>query len=157
MHVSASLLLWWLYDHDTAWCMLSHLQKFLPTSETILLGSPYSENITLHVFIRLSALKPSTSGGGRVWFAATHTQELTHVTNNVAHEVQTMVTQEPAQGAKDQDVTLIQKLGNCLCSLVRGHIDHKMLHEMVLEHQDIGDLRWSVWLHGHLNASKVYT
>ena len=27
---------------------------------------------------------------------------------------------------------------------------------MVLEHQDICDLRQSIWLHGHLNASKVY-
>ena len=31
-------------------------------------------------------------------------------------------------GPKNQDVTLIQKLGNCLCGLVRGHICHNMLH-----------------------------
>ena len=27
---------------------------------------------------------------------------------------------------------------------------------MVLKQQDIGDFRWSIQLHGHLYASKVY-
>ena len=35
--------------------------KFVSTSESILLGILYSENIILHVFMRLSTLKPSSS------------------------------------------------------------------------------------------------
>ena len=85
-----------------------------------------------------------------------HTKEFAHLTNNVAHEVHTMITQEPGWSSKDQDVTLVQKLGNSLCSLIGGHVHHNMFCEMVLEHQDIHNLGWSIQLHGHLNASKVY-
>ena len=35
--------------------------KFMLASDTILLGSPYSKKIILHVLIRLSVLNPSTS------------------------------------------------------------------------------------------------
>ena len=35
-------------------------EAFVPTSETILLGTLYSEEIILHVLIRLSVLNPST-------------------------------------------------------------------------------------------------
>ena len=49
-----------LYSDDNVLHMLHHLQtllnfcetKFVHTSETILLGSPYSEEITLHVLSR---------------------------------------------------------------------------------------------------------
>ena len=85
-----------------------------------------------------------------------HAKGFTHFINNVAHEVCTVIILDPGWGPKDQNVTLIQKLGNCLCGLVRGHICHNILCEVVLEHQDIGDLRWSVCLHGHLDASKIH-
>ena len=63
-----------------------------------------------------------------------HAKEFTHLTNNAAHEVCTPVTQESGWGPKDWDVTLIQKPGNSLNSLVGGHIHHYMFCEMVLEH-----------------------
>ena len=64
----ACLLLCCLYYDDMACYLLSILQKFLnfyeikviPTTETTLLGSFYSENIIMHIFVRLSALNPST-------------------------------------------------------------------------------------------------
>ena len=37
-----------------------------------------------------------------------HAEDLAHFVNDTAHEVSTPVTQEPGQGSKDQDVTLIQ-------------------------------------------------
>ena len=85
-----------------------------------------------------------------------HAEEFTHLINDAAHEVCTLIAQEPGQGPKDWDVTLIQELGNCLSGLVRGHICHYMFHEMVLEHQDICNLRQSIQLQGCLYASKVY-
>ena len=66
------------------------------------------------------------------------------------------MTQEPGQGSKDWDVTLIQELGDCLNSLIGGYICHYVFLEMILEHQDICSLRWSIQLQGHLYASKVY-
>ena len=50
------------------------------------------------------------------------------------------MTQEPGWGPKDQDVTPIQELGNSFRCLIGAHICHNMLHEMVMENQDIGDL-----------------
>ena len=41
-----------------------------------------------------------------------HAKEHTHFINDAAHKVSTPITQEPGWGPKDQDVTLIQKLGN---------------------------------------------
>ena len=58
IHASTCLWLWWLYNDDTMYHKLNHLQKFLnfwkklvPTSETILLGSLYSEKIILYVLL----------------------------------------------------------------------------------------------------------
>ena len=45
-----------------------------------------------------------------------------------------------AGAPEDQDVTLIQELGDYFSCLIGGHICHNVLHEMVLEHQDIGEL-----------------
>ena len=83
-----------------------------------------------------------------------HTKEFTHLINNAAHKVHTSIAQEPGWGPRDQDVTLIQELGDCLSGLVGGHICHYMFCEMVLEHQDISDLRQSIQLQGCLYASK---
>ena len=85
-----------------------------------------------------------------------HAKEFAHLTNNAAHEVHTMMTYETGQSSNDLDVTLIQELGNGLCGLVRGHICHNVFCEMVLEHQDVHNLRWSIQLHGHLNTSIVH-
>ena len=95
---------------------------------------------------------------GVVWHGLQfpHTEEFTHLINDTAHGDSTLITQEPGQGLDDWDVTLIQELGNCLSSLIGGHICHYMLHEMVLEHQDIGDFRKSIQLQGYLYASKFY-
>ena len=65
-YASTSPLLWWLYDDCTVWCMPSPLQKFLnfsdmkfvPASETILLGIFWK--IILHVCIGLAVLNPTT-------------------------------------------------------------------------------------------------
>ena len=67
MHTSAYLLLWSLYDNDSAWLMSRYLQhslniheiKFVYVSDITLLGSLYSAKIIIHVFIRLSATNPS--------------------------------------------------------------------------------------------------
>ena len=95
---------------------------------------------------------------GVVWCGSQflHAKEFTHLVNDAAHEVCTPITQEPGQVPKDQDVTLLQELGNCRCCLMGSHICHNMLHEMVLEHQDICDLRQSIQLQGCLYSSKAY-
>ena len=85
-----------------------------------------------------------------------HAEEFTHLISNAAYEIHTLIAQEPGQGLKDWDVTLIQEFGNCFSSLIGGHIQHYVCHEMVLEHRNICDLRWSIQLQGHLYASKVY-
>ena len=85
-----------------------------------------------------------------------HAKEVTHLIHDAAHKVSTLITQEPGQGPKDWDVTLIQEPGNCSNCLIRDHICHYVLHEMVLEHQDNGNFRWSVQLYGCLYASKIY-
>ena len=76
--------------------------------------------------------------------------------NDAAHKVSTLIVQEPGWGSGDQDVTLIQELGNCFSCLIRGHLQHNMLHGVVLEYQDVGDSRQLVQLHGHLYAGKIY-
>ena len=68
----------------------------------------------------------------------------------------TPIPQEPGQGPRDWDVTLIQELDDCFSGLIGGHICHCVFHEMVLENQDICNLRQSIQLQGHLYASKVY-
>ena len=65
-------------------------------------------------------------------------------------DVHTTIAQEPGWSSKDQDVTLVHKLGDGLCGLIGGHICHNMFHERVLEHQDICNLGLSIWLHGCL-------
>ena len=63
-HASACPLLQWLYNDDTACQMLSFMYNvsniskmtFVPASEAILLGSPYSEKIILNIFYRWSRL-----------------------------------------------------------------------------------------------------
>ena len=70
-----------------------------------------------------------------------HAQESTQLINDTAHEVSTLIAQEPGWGSEDWDVTLIQELGDCFTCLIGGHICHNVLSEMVLEHQDIGNLR----------------
>ena len=81
-----------------------------------------------------------------------HAKEYTHFVNDAAHKVSTPITKEPDWGPKDWDVTLIQELGDCFSY----HICHNVLHEMVLEHQDVGNSRQLVKLHGHLYAGKIY-
>ena len=83
-------------------------------------------------------------------------EEFEHFIKNAAHEVPTPITQEPGQGPKDWDVTLIHEIGDCFRGLIGGHVCHYVFHEMVLEHQNICDLRQSIQLQGHLYASKVY-
>ena len=73
-----------------------------------------------------------------------------HFINDAANDISTPIPQEPGWCPKDQDVTLIQELGDCFSCLIGGHICHNMLHEMVLEHQDVGNLRQSVQLQGCL-------
>ena len=85
-----------------------------------------------------------------------HTEECTHFINDAAHKVSNPIAQEPGQGPKDQDVTLIEELSNCFSCLIGGHICHNMLCEMVLQHQDIGNARQLVQLHGCLYAGKIY-
>ena len=85
-----------------------------------------------------------------------HTEEFTHFVNDTAHEVSTPITQEPGWGPKDQDLTLIQELGDCFSCLIGGHICHYVLCEMVLEHQDVGDFMQSIQLQVNIYASKVY-
>ena len=85
-----------------------------------------------------------------------HAKDLAHFVNDTAHEVSTPVTQEPGQGSKDQDVTLIQKLGNSFGCLIGGHICQYMLCEVVLEYQDVSKFRLLVQLQGCLYAGKIY-
>ena len=85
------------------------------------------------------------------------TEELTHLVNDAAHKVSTPIDSGAWPGTpKIEDVTLIHELGDCFSCLIGGHICHYVLYEMVLEHQDIGDLRWSVQLQACLYTSKVY-
>ena len=51
-----------------------------------------------------------------------HAKDLAHFINNTAHKVSTPVTQEADRGSKDQDVTLIQELGDSFGCLIGGHI-----------------------------------
>ena len=66
-----------------------------------------------------------------------HAEDLAHFINYTAHEVSIPVIQEPGQGSKDWDVTLIQELHNGFGCLIRGHICQYMLHEVVLEHKTL--------------------
>ena len=84
-----------------------------------------------------------------------YAEEVTHLINDAAHKVCTLIIQEPGQGPEDWDVSLIQELGDCFSCLTGGHIYLYVLCEMVLEHQDINNFRQSIQLHGHLYASKV--
>ena len=70
-----------------------------------------------------------------------HAENLAHFVDYTTHEVSTSVTQEPGLGSKDQNVTLIQLLGNGFGSLFGGQICQYMLCEVVLEHQGVSDSR----------------
>ena len=85
-----------------------------------------------------------------------HAEEHTHFVNDAAHKVSAPITQEPGWGSKYWDVTLMQELGNCFSCLIGGQIHHNVLCEVVLEHQDVGNSRWLVQLHGHLYTGKIY-
>ena len=74
---------------------------------------------------------------------------------NYTTQVSTSVTQEPGWGSKDGDVTLVHKFSNGFCSLIGGHTCQHVLHEVVLEHQDISNSRWLVWLQNGLYAGEV--
>ena len=67
-----------------------------------------------------------------------HAKELAHFIDDTAHNVSTSVTQEPGWGPEYQDVTLIQKGFGCL---IGAHICQYMLHEVVLEYQDVSNFR----------------
>ena len=82
--------------------------------------------------------------GGTVWSATS------------SHQGVYTITQQPGQGPEDWNVTLKQELGDCFSCLIGGHIWQNVLHEMVLEHQDVGNFRQSVQLQGYLYASKIY-
>ena len=85
-----------------------------------------------------------------------HAEELEHFVDDTAHKVSTSVSREPGWGPKDQDVTLIQELGDGFGCLIGGHICQYMFCEVVLEDLDISNLRWFVQLQGHLYAGKIY-
>ena len=70
-----------------------------------------------------------------------HAEDLAHFIDDTTHKVSTSVTQEPGWDPKYQDVTLIQKLGDTSGCLIGGHICQYMLHEVVLEYQDISNFR----------------
>ena len=100
--------------------------------------------------------QPISLGVVRCGLQFLHAEDLAHFINDTAHLVSTTITQEPGQGPEDQDVTLIQELGNCLICLIRGHIHQYVLCEVVLEHQDVGNSRQFVQLHGCLYAGNIY-
>ena len=64
-----------------------------------------------------------------------------HFLNYTTGEVSTSITQEPSQSSKDRDVSSIQEFSNGFGSLIRGHICQHVLHEVVLEYQDVGNSR----------------
>ena len=75
-----------------------------------------------------------------------HAKNLAHFIDYTTHQASTSVTQKPGQGSKDGDVTLVQELSNSFCSLIRGHICQYVLCGVVLEHQDVNNSWWLVWL-----------
>ena len=85
-----------------------------------------------------------------------HVEDLAHFIDDTAHKCSTPVTQEPGQGPKDWDGSLVQELGNGFGCLIGGYICQYMLHEVFLEHQGISNFRWLVQLQGHLYAGKIY-
>ena len=82
-------------------------------------------------------------------------KDLAHFCDSTVHDINTSVTQEPGWGSKDGDVTLIQEFSNNFCSLIRGHIHQYVFCEVVLEHQDISNSRWLVWLQSGLYVGEV--
>ena len=70
-----------------------------------------------------------------------YAEDHVHLVDYTALEVSTSITQKPGQGSKDQNVTLVQVLGNCFGSLIWGYICQYMLCEVVFEHQDISNSR----------------
>ena len=85
-----------------------------------------------------------------------HAEDLAQFINDAAHKASTVITKEPGWGPKDQDVTLIQELGDGFSCLIRCHICQYMLCKMVLEHQDVGDSMQFVQLHCCLYAGKIF-
>ena len=135
-----------------------------------IVGVHYLSQVSWPVSLFVFAPLPDHSHYGLVWslnqpislwvvrhgLQFPHAEDLAHFIDDTAHEVSTPVTQEPGWDSKDQDVTLIQELGNGFGCLIRGHICQYMLHEVVLEYQDVSDFRWLVQLQGCLYAGKIY-
>ena len=78
---------------------------------------------SFHLFIGLSMVRQSSN--------LPYCCQLTQLSDDVAFKVGSSITQEPGQGSKDWDVTLLQKLSKSFCSLVQGHIHHNMLHKVI--------------------------
>ena len=87
------------------------------------LSSPSFPFIHIMVWWVLST-SPFVWGVIRCGSLLLHAKEFTHLINNAAHEVHTLITQGPGQGPKDWDVILLQELGDCFSSLIGGHVCH---------------------------------
>ena len=85
-----------------------------------------------------------------------HAKEVTHLINDAAHKVHTLITQEPCRVPKDQDVTLIQELGDCFSSLIWGYIHLTCFVKWSWNTRTLMTSGSLFHLHGHLYASKVY-
>ena len=84
-----------------------------------------------------------------------YSKDLAHFLNHTTCEASTSIAQEPGQGPKDRDVTSVQKFSNVFCHLIGGYICQHVLHEMILEHKDIGKSRGLIWLQHGLNACEI--
>ena len=59
---------------------------------------------------------------GTAWSAITLCWGVYNLINDAAHDVSTLITQEPDQGPEDWDVTLKQELGDCLAVWLGSHM-----------------------------------
>ena len=90
MHASPCPLLRWFYDDNDEYHIPSLLPKFLnfseikfvPTSETTVQDSLYSEKILLHLFIRLSLLNHFTYFYIRDSFVAIYNTKIMLINNS---------------------------------------------------------------------------
>ena len=90
----------------------------------------------LHNCLMRPLHQPIHLGVVRYGLQLLHALEFTHLVNDATHKVSTPITQEPGQGPKHWDVTLIQELDNSFSCLIGSLICPYVLHEMALEHQD---------------------
>ena len=70
--------------------------------------------------------------------------ELTQLLNNVACEVQSLITWNLGQSSKDWDVSLVQKLGNSLSGIIRGSRGNNIFCRVILEDRNVNNLWWFV-------------